>query len=98
MAEYDLGDVVRVTGTWTNAAGTATDPAAVYFKYMDPSRNVTALVYDVDDEVVKSATGIYYVDVDGDEVGRWFVRLYSTGAGKAAEESYFDIVKSEFPE
>jgi len=97
MAEYDLGDVVRVTGTWTNAAGAATDPTSVYCKYMDPSRNVTSLEYGVDAALVKSDTGIYYVDISADEPGRWFVRFYSTGTGQAAEESNFDIVKSEFP-
>ena len=96
MPDFDLGDVVRVIGTWTDADDVAVDPAAVFFQIKDPGRNVTSYEYGVDAEVVKSDSGIYYVDVDGDKARKWFVRLYSTGSGKAAEESDFDIVKSEF--
>ena len=96
MAEHSLGDEVRVTGTWTNLAGTEIDAAVVLFQVKDPGRNITSYTYGVDAEVVKSDTGVYYVDVDGNKVGRWFVHFYSTGSGKASEESNFDIVKSEF--
>jgi hypothetical protein len=86
---YDVGDLIRCTGTFTNAAGTAIDPATVYFKYKDPGGTKTTLTYGVDAAVVKSSTGVYYVDVNVDEVGTWYYRWQATGTGQSAGESYF---------
>jgi hypothetical protein len=95
---YDVGDLVRVTGTWEDSDGTDTDPAGtITFKYNDPSDNTTSLVYGVDAEVVKSATGIYYTDISIDEHGTWWYRFESgTGTGQAAAESYFEVADSRF--
>ena len=86
---YDVGDLVRVTGTFTNSAGAAADPTAVLFKYKDPSGNKTTLTYGTDVSVVKSSTGVYYVDVNVDEIGYWYYRWQATGTGQSAGESYF---------
>ena len=86
---YDVGDEVRCTGTFTDANGAAVDPTAVYVKVKDPSGNVTTYQYGEDPEVVKSDTGIYYVDVNVDEAGDWWYRFYSTGTGQAAGEETF---------
>lgn len=88
---YDVGDEVRCTGTWTNAAGVAVDPTTVTFIYEDPSGNTTTLIYSAGPEVVKSSVGVYYVDVDADESGRWQTRWQSTGTGKAAGEDEFSV-------
>lgn len=88
MNEYDVGDLVRITGTLANSAGTATDPSGtITFKVRDPGGTITTLVYGVDDEVVKSSTGVYYTDVALDEPGTWHYRVESgTGTGQAADE------------
>lgn len=93
---YDKGDLVRNTGTWTDAAGAAVDPTTVVFKYTDPGGVTMTLTYSTDPEVVRSSTGIYYVDVSIDEVGRWITRWESTGTGQAAGEGEFYIRRSEF--
>ena len=93
---YDLGDLVRVTGTFTDADGTAQDPAAVFCAVKDPSDNTTTYEYGADAELVKSATGVYYVDVDCDEVGQWWYRWYATGTGQASDEEWFGVRESEF--
>ncbi len=80
---------MRCTGTFTDSAGTATDPAAIFGQVKDPSGNITSYEYGVDAELVKSATGIYYFDVDVDEPGDWWYRFYSTGSGQAAGETQF---------
>lgn len=96
MANYDKGDLVRITGTFTDSAGDATDPAAVYFKFTTPAGATTSYQYGVDAEIVKSSTGIYYVDVDANASGTWYYRYYSTGTGQAAEEGAFTIDRSNF--
>lgn len=96
MASYDNGDLVRVTGTFTNTSGTKINPAAVYFKIMTPEGTVTTYQYGVDGQVVRSATGIYYCDVDANEPGTWRYRWYSTGSGQAAAEGEFTVPESRF--
>jgi hypothetical protein len=90
MNRYDVGDKVRCTGTFETAAGTDVDPAAVLFAVRTPSGATTTYTYGTDAEVVKSATGIYYVDVNITEAGVWYYRFYSTGTGQAAGEESFE--------
>jgi len=93
---YDYGDLVRVTGTFTNAAGTATDPTAVLCKYRNPSGTITTLTYGTDAALVKSATGIYYTDINANESGVWRYRIYSTGTGQGAAETFFEVSRTVF--
>ena len=88
---HDVGDLVRVTGTFTDADGNAQDPTVVKCDYTDPSGNTTELVYGTDEELVKSSTGVYYTDINADEAGLWTYRWYSTGTGQAADEGWFQV-------
>ena len=94
MASYDIGNVVRATVAFTNPldSDAAVDPAAVFASVRDTSGAVTTYTYGDDAELVKSSTGVYYIDVTLASAGRYYVRLWSTGAGQAAEESYIDCV------
>ena len=88
--EYQVGDLVRITGTWTDSAGVATDPTTVLGTHTDPSGVSTALT--VGGGITKSATGVYYYDIDADEAGTWIYRFYGQGGGATAQganESYF---------
>ncbi len=95
MNSYHVGDKVRCTGTFETAAGTDTDPSAVYCRVKTPSGTTTTYTYGVDAALVKSATGIYYVDVSITEAGTWHYRFYSTGTGQAAGEESF-VAKDSF--
>lgn len=94
--QYDLGDLVRCTGVFTDSDGNAQDPTTVYFKIRNPAGTITSYIFDVDGELVKSATGTYYVDIDCDEVGQWWYRFHSTGTGQAAGENAFAIIETQF--
>jgi hypothetical protein len=94
MTSYDLGDVVRITGTWTDSGGTATDPGTIAFNYTDPNGAATSLTYPTDAEIVKSSTGVYYVDVTASLEGTWFWRWVSTGSGAAADEGQFAVTRT----
>jgi len=80
---YNLGDRVRCTGTLATTAGTNTDPTTAYFWFRTPAGVVTTYQYGVDAQLIKSATGIYYVDLDVDTAGIWYYGFYSTGTAKA---------------
>jgi hypothetical protein len=95
---YYVGDLVRISATWTNAAGSVTDPTAVLAKYRDPAGTVTTYTYGTDTELVKDSTGIYHVDIDADSAGKWLYRFYSTGPGQASSSiGEFIVFVSEFP-
>jgi hypothetical protein len=69
----------------------------VVIMHKDPSGNVTTLTYGVDAAVVKDGTGIYHVDVDVDEEGRWFYRCEGSGTTQQAVcEGEFLAQDSEF--
>jgi hypothetical protein len=90
MARYDIGDTVRVTGTFTDATDSLRDPTAINLTIRSPNGRVTNITYAAG-QIIKSGTGVYYYDVDANEPGRWFYRFWSTGSYKAAGEESFLI-------
>lgn len=96
MTVYDKGDVLRVTATYTNAAAAAVDPAVVKFSFKDPAGFVTTYTYLTDAQLVRSAAGIYYVDVRFTLPGSWFVRHWSTGTGEASSETEYYVKQGAF--
>ena len=89
MATYDKGDQVRVTATFKTAGtGVATTATATQKK---PSGADTALT-----DIGGSGTGIYYVDVDLDQVGVHTVKIESTDVVIASETIGLEVGKSVF--
>lgn len=96
MNTYALGADVRCSVIFKNNAGTEADPTTVTFRVRDPEGEASEFVYVSDVEVVKSATGRYYVIVDANKHGTWTYRFESTGAVKAADEEQFTVSRSVF--
>lgn len=95
---YVVGTKQRVTGTFKNAAGSAADPSTIAFQYRKPGASTVTLVYGTDAALMRSATGVYYVDLtigDG-EHGIWQYRWESTGTPATAMEGSFRVANSEF--
>jgi hypothetical protein len=97
MNTYDVGDLVRCSGAFTNASGVAQDPSVVRFQVRTPGGAITSYTYGTDAALVREdSTGNYHVDVSASEVGTWYYRWYSTGTGQAAGEEGFIVGESEF--
>lgn len=94
MNVYEVGELVRCSGVFTNQAGSAVDPSTVTFRVRKPDDTVTAYVYGTDEEVVKDATGNYHVDVSATTSGRWFYRWEGGGTGQSAGEKTFRVQAS----
>jgi len=92
MNQYQRGDLVRTTATYTNTGGTATDPTTVTATITTPAGVATAYVYGTDSEVVKGTTGVYYVDVTCDLAGLWVARWVGTGAVAQADFETWYVV------
>ena len=89
MATYDKGDRVRVTATFKTAGtATATTSAGTQRK---PDGTDTPLTV-----VGGSGTGIYYVDVDLDQIGTHTVKVASTDVVIASETVELEVTKSIF--
>lgn len=88
---YDLGDLVRVAGTFKNTSGVTIDPTTVAFKVRAPGGAVTTYVYPTDGALVRDSIGNYHVDVSANAAGTWRYRWESTGTGQAAEEGAFVV-------
>ena len=94
---FEIGDGVRLTCTFRNAAGTKADPTGVSFKKkVHKTGTPTTFVYGTDAEVVKSGTGVYYIDVAFAEAGTHFFKWYGTGAVQAAKSVELEVGISEF--
>lgn len=93
---YDVGDVVRITGTFRSTAGVLSDPSKVTIKYEDPSANVTT-VTSTGASVINPSTGVFYTDIVPDEVGVWEYRIYSTGNITSSTEDWFRVRTRRVP-
>lgn len=96
MNTYDVGDLVRCEGVFTDADGDAIDPDTVTFSAKTPGGITTSYQYGVDVGLVRVEAGSYYVDVSVTAAGRWFYRWEGDGDGQAAGETYFNVRTSNF--
>ncbi len=91
---YAQGGQLRLRVTFTNAETLQPiDPGAVYLTVRTGAGAVTTYQYGVDADLIRQSAGKYYRDVDIDVAGQWHYRWHSTGAGKAADERPFDVIK-----
>lgn len=89
---YDFGDLVRVSGAFTNSSGVAQDPTVVKCSIRSPAGVVTTYVYGTDAALVKDSTGNYHADVSAAAIGWYYYRWFSTGTGQASDEGWFEVV------
>ena len=84
---YLKGQRIRCTGTFrTVATGAYVDPATVTFRTKDPSNDLSAHVYSIDVNVIKTAVGHYRYDLLLNEAGDWHLRWEATGTHEGAQE------------
>lgn len=83
---YTIGQQIRLTATFKNAAGAAADPTGIVLKYRTPgSSSITTKTYGVD-AVGKNSTGVYYYDLTLSTAGEWWYRWEGSGAIVASDE------------
>lgn len=91
---YDLGDVVRITSTFTDTGGTRADPTTVYFAYETPDGTAYSTSYSGAGIIVQAttpSTGVYYVDLTTTGRGLYEYRFTSTGVVTASGEGWFSV-------
>lgn len=93
--KYPIGDGFRLVARFT-VDGILTDPTTITFQLKTPGDIITTYVYGVDSEVVKTAVGVYYIDVTVTAPLSWWYRVVSAGAVIAAQEGTFVGIQSQF--
>lgn len=89
---WDIDDKVRETVTFRNASSAAADPTAVYCYVETPDGTVTKHTYAASSgEIVKSGTGVYYLDVTTTGHGIYEIRWTGTGSVVASVEGWFSV-------
>jgi len=102
MKEYELGQSVRLTASFANAAGVAADPSTITFKYgvrlVNPPPDPTAIsaVFGVDIAVVKDSVGRYHYDVVPSLPGNYTSAVVGTGTIAAVAVGSFRVKPSPF--
>ena len=96
MPIYDIGDLVKAAGAFTNSSSVAADPSAVVFTVRTPAGAETEYTYDTDVELVKESTGNYYVLVSVAEAGVYKYRFVGTGAVQASDDGEFTVEPRSF--
>ena len=94
---YDVGDLVRMDGAFTDSTGGPIVPTGVRFLVKNSSGTVTAYTTGTTPTVVADSTTEFHLDITADLAGKWYYRCESsTGAnGQAAEESWFKVLKQQ---
>lgn len=89
---YDIGDCIRLTGTFKNASSAAADPSKVYLSVQVPSGTITVSTYSAGTTAItRTGTGVYYKDILTTGYGLYEYRWNSTGTVHTAEEGYFSV-------
>lgn len=92
---YDYGRKVRFEHTFKTLVDgvlVTTDPSTITINVKIGSGSVTPYVYGTDAEVVKSSTGVYYIDLwltTGDT--DWIVQFVGTGACEYVRTRKFHV-------
>lgn len=89
---YDVGDSIRLIGTFTNTGGTLTDPTAITLILRPGTAGTVAYTY-ADGSIIRAAAGSYYRDllpIPG-TAGFWTYRWEATGNVIAVTEHYFFV-------
>ncbi len=94
VTEYDVGDLVRSSTSFTNSAGAATDPTAITVKWRIEGGSITTWVSGTDVELVNDSTGEYHADVPADSAGVYYVYWAGTGTVTAADEDTWVVKPS----
>ncbi len=97
---YDVGDIVRQIGTFTDTGGIVGDPSTVKFGYTTPDSTAlstgnsftrTSTSTGAIDSINKETTGVYFVDITTTAGGLYETRFTSTGNLQASGESWFSV-------
>lgn len=89
------GATVRLTAHLMDKTGNGVTPENVTARIVSPSGSVADYVYGTDENMGIAAVGLYHVDFNANESGRWFVRWVGEDPDfTAVSEDYWHVQHS----
>lgn len=97
MAAYDLGQSVKLSVSFTDAAGSAANPTTVTCTVREPDGTETEYTSATTPAVSNPSTGTYELVLSPDQSGMWAYRWAgSTGSTTPVDEGQFHVLGSVF--
>jgi hypothetical protein len=90
---YNIGDLIRISASFTNTASALTDPTALNIVVKAPGASVLH-TYGTSASLIKSSSGIYYLDYPAASSGEHYYTWTATGAVETSEEGAFNVVRT----
>lgn len=94
---YDVGDVVRITGVYTDTGALLQDPDTVHFHYDTPTSTApstqqrTGATTGTVNGITRASSGTFFFDITTTGRGLYEGRFKSTGTVTAAGETWFSV-------
>lgn len=88
--------LVRIEAQVRTRDGTLVNPIGVRCYLIEPDGTDHTFVYGTDEELERDETGIYYVDWNADQVGRYKYTFETYGDIIASFKSFFEVENSRW--
>lgn len=89
---YDVGDIIRTAGAFTDTGGAAADPTLVTLDYQTPD-GTAASVAGTSGGLSNPSSGSFTYDITATASGAYWYRYSSTGSITTAQEGSFRVRK-----
>lgn len=97
MGIYQRGQSVKLSNSFTNAAGGAANPTTVVCKVETPDGTETTYTVASTPAIANPSTGTYTLTILADQTGGWRYRWEgTTGDSVAVDEQQFHVLGSAF--
>lgn len=90
MTQVYIGNIIRISGAFTDVNGAAVDPTTVTLRIKPPSGSTVVVT-----NATKDSVGNYHYDYTPTLKGKHYYRWEGTGACVTANEGDFQIEKSK---
>jgi hypothetical protein len=90
-----IGTDLCLPATFKDGCGDLIDPDSVIFRTKSPRGVQASYTYGVNTQVTRDSVGVYSVEINPGEAGRWFYR-WETAAPSLGFEGNFIVQASKF--
>lgn len=94
-AALDVGDLAKLSASFTDLDGTATDPTDVELSIYEPDGTTTTVTWGAG-EITRTATGEFYSNFDVTQSGQHLYRWSGSGALVGSDEGSFLVQARQF--
>lgn len=88
---------IRILARIRNSDGDLVDPQSISFELKKPGdENYTVYTIATEIGITNESTGIYYIDLDLDQPGKWKYSWFTYGNPQSSYKSFFEVENSRY--